>query len=71
MTNAERSVLSVFRKYLITPRQMLCFYGPDLKKFNEPLSQLTNKGFLVAETFKGGYSLTEAGFAAMNACETS
>ncbi len=62
---AERSVLSVFRKYLMTPGKMLCISGSDLKDFNVPLARLSDKGLLVAESFQGGYSLTEAGFAAM------
>ena len=48
---------------------MLCFYGPNLKKFRPALAQLTEKEFLVKEEFKGGYSLTRAGFAAMKSCE--
>ena len=33
------------------------------------LELLTDKELLVKEKFKGGYSLTQAGFAAMNDCE--
>lgn len=61
----ERSVLRVFRTYLMTPGQMLCFGSSDLVTFNDPLAQLTDKGFLVSERNQGGYSLTETGFAAM------
>ncbi len=54
----------------MTPGQMLCFYGPDLKKQDKAtLELLTDKELLVKEKFKGGYSLTQAGFAAMNDCE--
>ncbi len=49
---------------------MLCFYGPDLEKHTNSLRKLTEKDFLIKERFKGGYSLTEAGFDAMKACES-
>ncbi len=53
----------------MTPGQMLCFNGPNLKQDKATLELLTNKELLVKEKFKGGYSLTQAGFAAMNDCE--
>ena len=62
---AERDVLSVFRKFLMTPGKMLCFASSDLETFSAPLAQLTDKGLLVAQNSQGGYSLTESGFAAM------
>jgi len=45
---------------------MLCFSGPDLKQDKATLDRLTNKDLLVEEKFKGGYSLTRAGYDAMN-----
>ena len=48
---------------------MLCFYGPELEKHKSALQKLTDKDLLVKERFKGGFSLTEAGFVAMNGCE--
>ncbi len=48
---------------------MLCFYGPNLKKYQSALNQLTEKDMLVKERFSGGYSLTKSGYAAMKACE--
>jgi hypothetical protein len=48
---------------------MLCFYGPDLRLNEATLELLVNKRLLIKEKFKGGYSLTQAGFAAMNECE--
>jgi hypothetical protein len=69
LTSSERSVLCVFRQYLITPGQMLCFDGPEFKKHKTALRILTEKGFLVKERFDGGYSLTHAGFTAMKACK--
>ena len=65
----EHSVLIHFRKYLMTPGKMLCISGSDLEKFNAPLADLSDKGLLVAESYRGGYSLTEAGFAAMQGAE--
>ena len=49
----------------MTPGKMLCFSGPELESFSVPLDELTNKGLLDEESFKGGYSLTVSGFAAM------
>jgi hypothetical protein len=69
LSNSERSVLVVFRQYLITPGQMLCFDGPEFRKHKPALRVLTEKGFLVKEKFDGGYSLTHAGFAAMKSCK--
>ncbi len=53
----------------MTPGEMLCFYGPNLKQDKATLELLADKEFLVKEKFQGGYSLTKAGFAAMNSCE--
>jgi len=68
LSNQERSVMQNFRKFLITPGQLLCFNGPQLSKFKGAFQRLTDKGFLVKEKFKGSYSLTEAGFEAMKQC---
>ena len=65
LTAGEQSVLKVFRQYLMTPGQMLCFYGPTLTNYSKPLTQLINKQMLIAERFRGGYSLTLRGFTAM------
>ncbi len=66
LTVGEQRVLNTFRKFLMTPGRMLCFYGPNLKQNRAALQQLTDKDFLVREQFEGGYSLTKAGFTAMN-----
>lgn len=68
MSKSERKLLRVFRKFLIVPGQVLCFYGPNLAKNTAALAKLTEKGLLVREPVSGTYSLTQAGFAAMNAC---
>ena len=65
---SERSVLRKFRQFLMTPGQMLCFYGPDLQKHKEALRNLTEADLLVREQFDGAYSLTPAGFEAMKSC---
>jgi hypothetical protein len=69
LSTAEQRVLRTFRRYLITPGQMLCFYGPNLKQNKSALDQLTDKDLLVKEKFKGAYTLTSSGFAAMNECD--
>jgi len=53
----------------MTPGQMLCFSGPNLERDTAALHQLTDKKLLVKEKFKGGFSLTQAGFAAMKESE--
>jgi len=65
----EQNVLQTFRNYLMTPNKMLCFYGPQLEQSKSALDSLIEKDLLIPETFNGAYSLTEAGYAAMNACE--
>jgi hypothetical protein len=71
LSASERTVLASFRQFLVTPGKMLCFYGPNLKKYEVALQVLTEKELLVEEKFRGGYSLTRAGFQAMNDCEKS
>ncbi len=66
---SERRVLKAFRQFRVNTGEMLCFYGPDLSKNKEALRQMIGKGLLVKEKFKGGYSLTPAGFAAMKHCK--
>lgn len=68
LSSPEQNVLRTFREFLMDPGQMLCFHGPDLEKHRDALHALTERDYLVAERFKGGYSLTSTGFAAMKAC---
>ena len=70
LSTSERRVLVIFRQYLVSPGQMLCFNGPQLTKYKPALRQLSDKGFVVKEKFKGGYSLTNSGFAAMKECKS-
>ena len=44
---------------------MLCFHGPLLDENRDSLRCLTEQGLLSKDKFKGGYTLTKAGFAAM------
>jgi hypothetical protein len=71
MSPAEQSLLAVFRMFQVTPGRMLCFFGPELEKHDRSLTALTQRGWLTEERFHGGYSLTEAGFAAMKAAGRS
>ena len=65
LTNSEQRVLKTFREYLMTPGKMLCFSGPDLERYRADLNRMADKKLLVKDKFKGGYSLTRAGFVAM------
>ena len=69
LTKSEQRVLSTFRQYLIKPGQMLCFSGPQLEQNRAALELMSSKELLEKEHFKGGYSLTRAGYAAMKACK--
>ncbi len=69
LSTSEQRVLCTFRRFLMTPGQMLCFSGPNLKQNKATLDLLTNKELMVKEKFDGGYSLTQTGFTAMNDCE--
>ena len=69
LSSAELAVLSVFRKYLMTPGEMLCCGSLDTRASDATLDQLTRKGLLVQERFRSGYALTDAGFAAMPAAK--
>lgn len=70
-TKSEQAVFATFRKFLMTPYRMLCFFGPSLEQNQAALKRLTEMEMLEKETFKGAYSLTSAGYAAMNACGDS
>ena len=69
LSTSEQRVLRTFRKFLVTPGEMLCFSGPELEQEKAALDLLIDKELLFKEMFNGGYSLTHSGFAAMNECE--
>lgn len=62
----EKSVLLRFGQYLMTPGKMLCFSGPDLARHRRALRALAARKILEKDDFKGGYSLTLAGFRMMS-----
>ena len=62
---SDQTAFDVFRSYRVSSGQMLCFHGPQLEKYGESLRSLTTRGWVVKERFDGAYSLTEAGFRAM------
>lgn len=65
LTDGEINVLAVFRKYLMSPGQMLCLSNADIDSRKLVLEKLTEAGLIVQEDFKGGYSLTRSGYDAM------
>ncbi len=69
LSTSEQRVLRTFRRFLMIPGQMLCFSGPNFEQDKATLTDMTDRELLVKEGFKGGYSLTRTGFAAMNDCE--
>ena len=66
LSAAERKVLGMFRKCLMTPEKVLAFDSSNLETYKTPLAHLASKGLLVAEASPGAYSLTDTGFVAMN-----
>ncbi|HEY2414042.1 MAG TPA: hypothetical protein VGI40_17480 [Pirellulaceae bacterium] len=71
MSTCDQPALERFRDYLIQPGEMLCFDGPTLDEHVESLRQLTADGLVTKEKFKGGYTLTQAGFDAMHADDSN
>jgi hypothetical protein len=67
LSPGQQAVLTVFRRFRMTPGHMLCFSRADEDAFRTPLTELAEGGLLVTERFSGGYSLTASGFAAMQA----
>jgi hypothetical protein len=61
----HQAVLRTFQEFLMTPGRMLCFYGHDLERFRNSLTELSATGLLRRERFSGGYSLTAIGYEAM------
>jgi hypothetical protein len=69
LVKPNQAALAVFRTYMVEPGQMLCFNGDTLLEHRDSLQQLTAQGLLTKDEFKDGYSLTRAGFAAMQECQ--
>ena len=68
LSPSERKVLNAFRDFRMRPDQMLCFSGIDLEQKSAAIDELVHKQLLTRERFRGGFSLTVAGFRAMKAC---
>lgn len=68
LTQSEQKVMRTFREFCVLPGQMLCFSGTNLETHTPAINTLVDKNMLVRETFRGGFSLTRSGFAAMRAC---
>lgn len=66
LSDGEVRVLTLFRKYLMTPGQMLCLNANDVESMGDALTGMVSGGLLVPEEMRGGYSLTRKGFEAMN-----
>ncbi len=65
LSKSELRVLETFRRYLMSPGQMLCFNGQDIESMRDGLEKLIDSGMLIAEGSRGAYSLTRQGFDAM------
>ena len=63
---ADQIALDIFRSYLVTPGEMLCFHGKWLEEHGDSLRHLTAIKLITKEHFKGAYSLTDAGYAALH-----
>jgi hypothetical protein len=66
LSHEESVVLDTFARYLMPPDQMLCLTNIDTPAVKHALQRLIEKGWLTAQSFKGGYALTLEGFNLMN-----
>ena len=66
-TQRELKVLEHFRRYLMSPGDMLCFSGQDIESMGTGIEDLVKRCMLVPERKKGSFSLTKQGFEAMRA----
>ena len=64
-SDTELKVLQHFRKYLMTPGDMLCLSGQELDSMGNGVDSLMKRQMLVAEKKAGCFCLTQAGFDAM------
>ena len=68
LSTPEQKVLLTFREYRMSPEQMLCFSGIDFEQKRAAINVLVDKKLLIRERFRGGFSLTMAGYKAMHTC---
>ncbi|MCC6510577.1 MAG: hypothetical protein IT423_15855 [Pirellulaceae bacterium] len=66
LSHDEAAILDTFAKYLMPPEQMLCLTNTDSPSVRQALDRLVQRGWMTAQSFKGGYSLTVDGFNAMS-----
>ena len=71
VSDDETLVLRIFSRYLMGVGKMLCLSGPELVSHRDSLDRLVDSGLLVAESYKGAYSLTHSGFEAMKRVSTN
>ena len=64
-SDEEIRVFAFFRRYLMSPGQMLCFSSQDLESLKKGFEKLVARDMLVPEGSRGGYYLTAEGFEAM------
>lgn len=57
--------MKVFRDFLMTPGDMLCLSGREFDDYTKCIETLSEKGYIVAERFRGGFSLTALGYSVM------
>ncbi len=65
MSPTEQRVLGIFRQFLMTPGQMLCFNSQQLQSYRVAIEKLIQNDLLLKASYKGGYSLTKAGYEMM------
>lgn len=64
MTQAERNVLSIFRRFRVGPYKMLCLNNFVDDKFLAAMDRLVEHKLVVKDRPKYAYYLTRAGYAA-------
>ena len=65
LTSSEKSLLSIFRRFLVRPGEMLCIDGPTQERHRRAINHLADQGLIIRERFRGAFTLTDAGFAVM------
>lgn len=66
MTNAERTILSTFRRFDMQPNKMLCLGSIvgnlNTREFQVAMDSLIEKGMVLRERPKHAYCLTRSGY---------
>ena len=66
-SKSELRVFDHFRRYLMTPGNMLCLSGLEIESMRDGLDGLVKRRMLVPEGIRGAYCLTPDGFDVMRA----